>query len=368
MNEFDFHIWSMGSKVYLIDHLTADELYHRYRAEQEPIKRTHLQIIWLLTSGRPAKMAAEMTGYSQRWISVPVGRYNGVDGLGDLRRFNPGSMLDAAKLEHLDRALDDPPPDGGLGWRVAQWMCGRLGRLVSPRRGLEYLRRLGFTRQVPRHAQGNFAAQERFKADFRARMEDLAREDPDRAVEVWAFDEHRAKPIIRKVWARRGQRPLARGHQRFQWIYVFGFVRPATGAVVWFLADAVNTAMFNRILAAFARDVGAGPDKIVVRVLDGAGWHVAKDLQVPDGIRLEFLPPYSPELQPAEHLWPVINEPINISTPWPISMRSWQSDAAISPTIPTGSSPPPTSTGGQLSSKTLSLEAFIRRWYKRVLS
>jgi transposase len=80
--------------------------------------------------------------------------------------------------------------------------------------------------------------------------------------------------------------------------------------VVWFLADAVNTAMFNRILAAFARDVGAGPDKIVVLVLDGAGWHVAKDLQVPDGIRLEFLPPYSPELQPAEHLWPVINEPL----------------------------------------------------------
>ena len=85
MNEFDFHIWSMGSKVYLIDHLTADELYHRYRAEQEPIKRTHLQIVWLLTSGRPATVAAEMTGYSQRWISVLVGRYNeaGVDGLGD---------------------------------------------------------------------------------------------------------------------------------------------------------------------------------------------------------------------------------------------------------------------------------------------
>jgi len=80
--------------------------------------------------------------------------------------------------------------------------------------------------------------------------------------------------------------------------------------VVWFLADAANTAMFSRILAAFARDVGAGPDKIVVLVLDGAGWHVAKDLQVPDGIRLEFLPPYSPELQPAEHLWPVINEPL----------------------------------------------------------
>jgi len=51
----------MGSKVYLIDHLTADELYHRYREEQDPIKRTYLQILWLLTSGRPAKVAFEMT-------------------------------------------------------------------------------------------------------------------------------------------------------------------------------------------------------------------------------------------------------------------------------------------------------------------
>ena len=105
MKGFGSHLLSMGSKVYLIEHLDADELYHRYREEQDPIKRTHLQILWLLTSGRPAKVAAEMTGYSQRWISVLVGRYNeaGVDGLGDLRRFNPGSMLDAEQRERLDR-------------------------------------------------------------------------------------------------------------------------------------------------------------------------------------------------------------------------------------------------------------------------
>ena len=70
MKGFGSHLLGMGSKVYLIEHLDADELYHRYREEQDPIKRTHLQIVWLLTSGRPAKVAAEMTGYSPRWISV----------------------------------------------------------------------------------------------------------------------------------------------------------------------------------------------------------------------------------------------------------------------------------------------------------
>ena len=104
---------------------------------------------------------------------------------------------------------------------------------MSARLGRAYLRRLGFTRQVPRprHAEGDFAAQERFKAAFRRRKEELTR-----AVQVWAMDEHRAglKPIVRTVWARRGQRPLAVGHQRFQWLHVYGvygFVRPSTGEV-----------------------------------------------------------------------------------------------------------------------------------------
>jgi hypothetical protein len=195
-------------------------------------------------------------------------------------------LLDGENLERLDRALDHPPPDGGVwtGRRVAQWICGLINRLVSPRCGLTYLRRLGFTRQVPRprHAEGDFAAQERFKAGFRARMDELARENPSRSVQVWAFDEHRAglKPVLRRVWARRGQRPLAVGHHRFAWLYVYGFVRPATGEMVWFLADAANTAMFSEILAAFARAVGAGPDRLVVLVLDGAGWHIAKDLVI----------------------------------------------------------------------------------------
>ena len=40
----------------------------------------------------------------------------------------------------------------------------------------------------------------------------------------------------------------------------------------------------------------AGDDVHVVLVLDGAGWHKAKNLQVPESMTLHFLPPYSPEL------------------------------------------------------------------------
>ena len=35
-----------------------------------------------------------------------------------------------------------------------------------------------------------------------------------------------------------------------------------------------------------------------------------RGLQLPEGIHLIFLPTYSPELQPAERLWTLTNEPI----------------------------------------------------------
>ncbi len=64
----------------------------------------------------------------------------------------------------------------------------------------------------------------------------------------------------------------------------------------------------SAVLAEFAKEAELGPTRHAVVVLDGAGWHSAKDLRVPEGVHLVFLPPYSPELQPAERIWPVVNE------------------------------------------------------------
>ena len=49
-----------------------------------------------------------------------------------------------------------------------------------------------------------------------------------------AGSEHRIglKPIVRGVWAPVGERPIALGHHRFEWLYMTGFVEPATGRTV----------------------------------------------------------------------------------------------------------------------------------------
>jgi len=76
---------------------------------------------------------------------------------------------------------------------------------------------------------------------------------------------------------------------------------------VWHLATTVNVELFSVELAAFAREVGAGPAKQIVLVRDGAGWHDSPQVRVPEHVHLLFLPPHSPELQPAEHLWSLTN-------------------------------------------------------------
>jgi hypothetical protein len=138
----------------------------------------------------------------------------------------------------------------------------------------------------------------------------LQRAYPEATVEVWAEDEARfgLKPILRRVWSPRGQRPLATSAPRYQWLYTYGFVEPATGRTEWLILPTVRTDVMTQALAQFAQAVAAGPRKQVVLVLDQAGWHTSRQLQVPDGLHLVLLPAHTPELQPGEHLWPLIRE------------------------------------------------------------
>ena len=60
----------------------------------------------------------------------------------------------------------------------------------------------------------------------------------------------------------------------------------------------------------FSEEEQASEEKIIMIVEDNAGWHQSKKRELPLGIKKENLPAYSPELQPAERLWQIIDEPL----------------------------------------------------------
>jgi transposase len=110
------------------------------------------------------------------------------------------------------------------------------------------------------------------------------------------------------VWAPKGHRPTALVRHRFAWRSLVGFVQPASGRTRFQLATAVSIPRFAVERAAFAAALGASPTQQLVRVLERAGWHTSPRLTVPEHVHVLFLPPSSPELQPAEHLWPLTND------------------------------------------------------------
>ncbi len=203
----------------------------------------------------------------------------------------------------------DQPQGGRLdGLRAGADPGGAAARLGGP----ESDRLVGAEAPPPPSGLGHARGAGGVSKKLAAVAAEEAAQHPDKAVAVWATHEHRIglTPILRRVGAPKGQRPIALGHHRCKWLDVTAFGQPTSGAVFWSVSNGVSKPFFAALLALFAREAGAGRDRVIVRGLDNAGWHTAPNLAVPDGIRLVDLPPYSPALQPAEHLWPGLDEPL----------------------------------------------------------
>jgi transposase len=131
---------------------------------------------------------------------------------------------------------------------------------------------------------------------------------PGGRVTVWFQDEMRAgqQGTLSTVWDDTGGRPTRVKQTEYAWVYLYAAVDPLTGRSAAMLAPHADTHYMNEHL----RFVGeaAAPDEHVVLVLDGAGWHKSKALRVPPNVTLLHLPPYSPELNPAERPWRTLRQ------------------------------------------------------------
>lgn len=70
--------------------------------------------------------------------------------------------------------------------------------------------------------------------------------------------------ILRRVWAKRGLRPVAVVHPRYQWRYLHGFVEPQSGRTFWYLTSWVDAQAFNLVLQQFAAWCGAGAETSIL--------------------------------------------------------------------------------------------------------
>jgi len=106
-------------------------------------------------------------------------------------------------------------------------------------------------------------------------------------------------------WAPKPLRPKVDLALVREFVYAYAAVCPQDGALTEAMTEKMNTINMNGFLAKMSEQF---PDDYVLLVVDGASSHRSKDLSVPGNIQLCTLPPYSPELNPTEHLWDELRE------------------------------------------------------------
>jgi transposase len=167
---------------------------------------------------------------------------------------------------------------------------------------LKVLRRLGGKRKSPRKSHGKKDPKKAaaFKADLPAKLAELAGSSP-KPVRIWVLDEHRygLLPVIRRVWALKGQRVHAPYATKYQWGYLHEALEvDGKNACELLFTPEINQDWHQKFLEQIGQ---SDPDSLHVVIADQAGFHFPPaDPRLPANLKLLPLPPYSPELNPVE--------------------------------------------------------------------
>jgi hypothetical protein len=116
------------------------------------------------------------------------------------------------------------------------------------------------------------------------------------------------KGTLTRRWAPCGSRPRAIRDHRFKSAYLFGAVCPDRDLGIAVVLSRASSEAMDIMLAELSQAVAPGAHAAVL--IDGAGYHIAGDLTVPNNITLVRLPSYSPELNAIEKLWQFMRENI----------------------------------------------------------
>lgn len=124
----------------------------------------------------------------------------------------------------------------------------------------------------------------------------------DKPVNLYFQDESRFG-LMTKVGScitARGVRPKVRYQHKFSTTYLWGSYSPLNGdSFVWEI-NGVDSKIFEAYLKAFSQ---YKPEESKILIIDNAGFHSTKNIEIPNNIRLLRIPPYSPELNPCEQVW-----------------------------------------------------------------
>ena len=192
------------------------------------------------------------------------------------------------------------------------WIKKRTRKTLTESGVRQMIRRLGGKLKVPRkgHVKKDAKAAEAFRIELSDKIANVVGENTQRSLRIWVLDEHRygLLPVIRRVWARRG----VRLHAPYKTNYKWGYLHEALEVDGSHSVELLFTPMINQdVHAVFLKQISeSDPQSIHVVIMDQAGFLMKSgDERMPSNVEILPLPPYCPELNPAEWFGRVVKAP-----------------------------------------------------------
>lgn len=280
--------------------------------------KDRVRAIELANEGLTLEKIAQLLERSTMWVKKWIRRFNerGEEGLyslkatGQPQKLPPGSRGEVIILEMLQNG---PPAEGALSrYRVKDFQAALAEEKIfvsefAIRAKLKKLR-MSYKTNRPVHEKNDPLKMEEWKENLPKFVESVKKkiENEGKIVTVFFQDEARfgQKGYLTRSWSLIGQRSRQVKQNKFTSGYMITAASPVTGQHFSHVTSCIDTSVMNGFLLDFSKTLD--PNVHAIMILDQAGWHRSKNLEIPNNITLHCLPPYSPELNPIENLWQFI--------------------------------------------------------------
>lgn len=109
----------------------------------------------------------------------------------------------------------------------------------------------------------------------------------------------------KRCWCRKGFRPTVGRQIVREYTYAYGAFSPKDGIADFLILPNMDSESMNIFLEELS---SRHQDEFILLVCDQAPCHKEGALKIPKNIKLLYLPPYCPELNPSENMWDEIRE------------------------------------------------------------
>ena len=122
------------------------------------------------------------------------------------------------------------------------------------------------------------------------------------SVNIYFQDEGRFGLMTKqkRVLVSKGVKPTGKFQHSYKWLWLWGCFSPITGEAFYWETSHVGNDLFEAFLGDFSK---SRPKELILLVIDNAGFHACQNINLPENIKLIRIPPYAPELNPAEKVW-----------------------------------------------------------------